>query len=154
MSYVQISNRPATQRSLVSPDDSTESIILPQAFRRNIPISREQQQKPRVSLPLGLLRFLKYFSLQINSQNAHSLKHSPSPPLLLLLFAYLTSPATASVTCLTVGSTATVSWTNSAGVSCTWKGMVGSNYGTDSNGEQDHFSLPLCLEILLMRLPI
>lgn len=37
-----------------------------------------------------------------------------------------------SVTCLTVGATATASWTNSAGKTCTWTGTVGSNFGTNS----------------------
>ncbi|KAL4876486.1 hypothetical protein BJY04DRAFT_222966 [Aspergillus karnatakaensis] len=38
------------------------------------------------------------------------------------------------VTCLTVGSTATASWTNSAGQRCTFTGVVGSNYGSNSAG--------------------
>ncbi|RAH46675.1 uncharacterized protein BO95DRAFT_360626 [Aspergillus brunneoviolaceus CBS 621.78] len=39
-----------------------------------------------------------------------------------------------SVTCLKVGATATASWTNSAGQSCTYTGVVGSNYGENSAG--------------------
>ncbi|OJJ07375.1 hypothetical protein ASPVEDRAFT_365574 [Aspergillus versicolor CBS 583.65] len=38
------------------------------------------------------------------------------------------------VTCLTVGSTATATWTNSAGQTCSFSGVVGSNYGTNSAG--------------------
>lgn len=38
------------------------------------------------------------------------------------------------VTCLTVGSTATATWTNSAGQTCSFTGVVGSNYGTNSAG--------------------
>lgn len=39
-----------------------------------------------------------------------------------------------SVTCLEVGTTATAIWTNSAGQSCSFVGVVGSNYGTNSAG--------------------
>ena len=38
------------------------------------------------------------------------------------------------VTCLTVGSTATATWTNSAGQTCSFTGVVGSNYGSNSAG--------------------
>lgn len=39
-----------------------------------------------------------------------------------------------SVTCLKVGATATATWTNSAGQICSFIGVVGSNYGTNSAG--------------------
>jgi hypothetical protein len=39
-----------------------------------------------------------------------------------------------SVTCLKVGATAIATWTNSAGQSCSFVGVVGSNYGTNSAG--------------------
>jgi hypothetical protein len=39
-----------------------------------------------------------------------------------------------SVTCLKVGATATATWTNSAGQRCSFVGVVGSNYGTNSAG--------------------
>lgn len=39
-----------------------------------------------------------------------------------------------SVTCLKVGNSATASWTNSADQLCTFTGVVGSNYGTNSAG--------------------
>ncbi|KAL4751946.1 hypothetical protein BDW72DRAFT_192456 [Aspergillus terricola var. indicus] len=42
------------------------------------------------------------------------------------------------ITCLTVGSTATATWTNSNGQTCTFSGVVGSNYGTNSAGEGDY----------------
>ncbi|KAH8592549.1 hypothetical protein B0O99DRAFT_517706 [Bisporella sp. PMI_857] len=42
------------------------------------------------------------------------------------------------ITCLTVGATATAKWTNSAGQSCTFSGVVGSNYGTNSAGSGDY----------------
>ncbi|KAL6230945.1 hypothetical protein BDW75DRAFT_233996 [Aspergillus navahoensis] len=42
------------------------------------------------------------------------------------------------ITCLTVGSTATATWTNSTGEKCTFTGVVGSNYGTNSAGEGDY----------------
>lgn len=45
--------------------------------------------------------------------------------------AYLPSPPFPSVgiSCLDVGSTATAQWVNAAGQSCTWTGVVGSNFG-------------------------
>ncbi|PYI01255.1 hypothetical protein BO78DRAFT_464811 [Aspergillus sclerotiicarbonarius CBS 121057] len=43
-----------------------------------------------------------------------------------------------SVTCLKVGATATASWTNSAGQTCLYVGVVGSNYGENSDGEGDY----------------
>jgi hypothetical protein len=38
------------------------------------------------------------------------------------------------ITCLRVGATATARWTNSAGQTCTFTGVVGSNYGANSAG--------------------
>ncbi|CCF44160.1 hypothetical protein CH063_03261 [Colletotrichum higginsianum] len=42
------------------------------------------------------------------------------------------------ITCLRVGSTATASWTNSAGQTCTFTGVVGSNYGANLAGSGDY----------------
>ncbi|TQN71911.1 hypothetical protein CSHISOI_03591 [Colletotrichum shisoi] len=44
------------------------------------------------------------------------------------------------ITCLKVGSTATASWTNSAGqtFTCTFTGVVGSNYGANLAGSGDY----------------
>jgi len=39
-----------------------------------------------------------------------------------------------SVTCLTVGASATATWTNAAGQSCSFVGVVGSNYGKNAAG--------------------
>ncbi|KAG9244023.1 hypothetical protein BJ878DRAFT_461138 [Calycina marina] len=50
----------------------------------------------------------------------------------ILLIACVSSGALASVTCLTVGATATATWTNSDDESCVWSGTVGSNFGTNS----------------------
>ncbi|RYN23883.1 hypothetical protein AA0113_g2876 [Alternaria arborescens] len=36
------------------------------------------------------------------------------------------------ISCLKVGATATASWTNAAGQSCRWTGVVGSNFGANS----------------------
>ncbi|EDU44064.1 hypothetical protein PtrSN002B_010820 [Pyrenophora tritici-repentis] len=36
------------------------------------------------------------------------------------------------ISCLKVGATATASWTNAAGQTCRWSGVVGSNFGTNS----------------------
>jgi hypothetical protein len=38
------------------------------------------------------------------------------------------------VSCLQVGSSATARWTNSAGQTCTYTGIVGSNYGANPSG--------------------
>lgn len=51
-------------------------------------------------------------------------------PALLSLLACVE----ASITCLKVGATATATWTNSAGQTCTFTGVVGSNYGANSAG--------------------
>ena len=45
--------------------------------------------------------------------------------------AVAAAPVSASVTCLKVGATAIAGWTNEAGEACTWKGVVGSNFGTN-----------------------
>lgn len=56
------------------------------------------------------------------------------------------SPATPvlqkrSVTCLTVGATATATWTNAEGETCTYVAVVGSNFGENSvGGEYVDFS--------------
>ncbi|TDZ37528.1 hypothetical protein CTRI78_v011105 [Colletotrichum trifolii] len=42
------------------------------------------------------------------------------------------------ITCLKVGATATARWTNSAGQSCTFTGVVGSNCGANSAGSGDY----------------
>jgi hypothetical protein len=55
--------------------------------------------------------------------------HSFFAPLSLFLFA---APSFAAITCLKPGATATARWTNSAGKTCTWTGVVGSNFGTNS----------------------
>ncbi|KNG46423.1 hydrolytic enzyme protein [Stemphylium lycopersici] len=36
------------------------------------------------------------------------------------------------ISCLKIGATATASWTNAAGQSCRWRGIVGSNFGSNS----------------------
>lgn len=65
----------------------------------------------------------------------------------LLLTLTLTLTATAhpsatyqkrSVTCLKVGATATATWTNSADQTCTYVGVVGSNYGENSDGDGEY----------------
>lgn len=37
-----------------------------------------------------------------------------------------------SVTCVKIGASATATWTNAAGQTCTYTGVVGSNYGTNA----------------------
>ncbi|KAH8671394.1 hypothetical protein BX600DRAFT_434502 [Xylariales sp. PMI_506] len=58
----------------------------------------------------------------------------------LLALAAPSEPALGkrSVTCLTVGATATATWTTDAGVTCTWKGVVGSNFGTNTVNDGDY----------------
>lgn len=46
-----------------------------------------------------------------------------------------------SITCLEVGATATATWTNSDGQTCSFAGVVGSNYGTNSDGSGEYVSL-------------
>lgn len=58
-----------------------------------------------------------------------------SDKMLQLLIAVLliaTSPAFASITCLKVGSTATAKWVDGSGKSCSWTGVVGSNFGVNA----------------------
>lgn len=38
------------------------------------------------------------------------------------------------ISCLQVGASATAQWTNSAGQTCTYTGVVGSNYGANPSG--------------------
>ena len=52
-------------------------------------------------------------------------------PLIITLAVLVLSPASASVTCLKVGVTATAKWMNAADQNCTWTGVVGSNFGID-----------------------
>ncbi|KAI9154941.1 hypothetical protein HJFPF1_07502 [Paramyrothecium foliicola] len=42
------------------------------------------------------------------------------------------------ITCLRVGATATARWTNRAGQSCTFTGVVGSNFGANPSGSGDY----------------
>lgn len=56
-----------------------------------------------------------------------------TPPLISIL---LLPTVYASVTCLTVGATATATWTNSASQECTWSGVVRSYFGTTSSGSE------------------
>ena len=51
--------------------------------------------------------------------------------LIVTLAVLVLSPASASITCLKVGATATAKWTNAADENCTWTGTVGSNFGID-----------------------
>ncbi|EAL87117.1 uncharacterized protein AFUA_2G00190 [Aspergillus fumigatus Af293] len=64
------------------------------------------------------------------------------PLLPLLAMAMPSTPEIAtnkrSVTCLKVGAVATATWVNSAGQSCSFVGVVGSNYGTNSAGTGDY----------------
>ncbi|ORY59489.1 uncharacterized protein BCR38DRAFT_444672 [Pseudomassariella vexata] len=61
-------------------------------------------------------------------------------PLVSLVAAGPSSPFLnrRAITCLKVGATATASWTNNAGQACTFTGMVGSNYGTNSVNGGDY----------------
>ena len=50
---------------------------------------------------------------------------------MIAVAAVAAAPVSASVACVKVGATATAGWTNEAGEACTWKGVVGSNFGTN-----------------------
>lgn len=41
-----------------------------------------------------------------------------------------------SITCLEVGATATATWTNSDGQTCSFTGVVGSNFGTNNDDSE------------------
>lgn len=47
------------------------------------------------------------------------------------------------ISCLKVGATATASWTNAAGQSCRWTGVVGSNFGANSVNGGEYAVQPL-----------
>lgn len=59
----------------------------------------------------------------------------PTTTLLLALATFAVATSTPNlltkraITCLEPGSSATARWTNSAGQTCTFTGVVGSNYG-------------------------
>lgn len=70
--------------------------------------------------------------------------------LSLCLTALLTIGVSASpaldkraISCLKVGATATASWTNAAGQSCRWTGVVGSNFGANSVNGGEYAIHPL-----------
>jgi len=46
-----------------------------------------------------------------------------------------------SIICLEVGATATATWTNRDGQTCSFVGVVGSDYGTNSNGSGEYVQL-------------
>ena len=62
-------------------------------------------------------------------------KHSSTATMIIMLNIALAvvavSSASASITCLKIGTTATARWTNAAHENCTWTGIVGSNFGID-----------------------
>ncbi|KAH8645807.1 hypothetical protein BX600DRAFT_519377 [Xylariales sp. PMI_506] len=58
-------------------------------------------------------------------------------PLLVQAFPNPASMAKRSVTCLKVGQTATAKWTTDAGKTCTWTGVVGTNFGTNTVNDGD-----------------
>ena len=50
------------------------------------------------------------------------------------------------ISCLEVGSIATAQWINAAGQSCTWTGLVGSNFGIHPAKGRENMSMTiLCL---------
>lgn len=55
----------------------------------------------------------------------------------LVILAAILPLSLGSITCLDVGSTATATWTDSQNQTCSFTGMVGSNYGSNiaGNGE-------------------
>lgn len=69
--------------------------------------------------PVIIRRFKLYYSITMFAL------------LTVTLAVLVLSPASASITCLKVGATATARWTNAADENCTWTGIVGSNFGID-----------------------
>ncbi|KAK1968812.1 hypothetical protein LY78DRAFT_402951 [Colletotrichum sublineola] len=49
-----------------------------------------------------------------------------------------------SITCLKVGQMAAATWKNSAGKTCTFRGVVGSNFGADAEGKGDYSCMGRC----------
>lgn len=94
-------------------------------------------------------------------QSSPTLKNRLSTKLLpnmYLLSLYLTSllaiPAFAApalekrqISCLRVGATATATWTNAAGQTCRWAGIVGSNFGTNSANGGEYAIQPYHISI-------
>jgi hypothetical protein len=68
-----------------------------------------------------------------------------SSPLFLTIISNLPL-SLATITCLDIGATATAQWTNSAELTCTWTGIVGSNFGINivTDGE---YVLPFGFEV-------
>ncbi|SMR43057.1 unnamed protein product [Zymoseptoria tritici ST99CH_1A5] len=50
------------------------------------------------------------------------------------LIPLLAATTSAAITCLVVGQSATATWTDAAGRTCRFTGIVGSNYGSNSAG--------------------
>lgn len=73
---------------------------------------------------MTFLRFVLALAPLMTGISALPSSQSPASPLL--------TPR--SVTCLTVGTTATATWTNSAGQTCTYSAVVGGNFGENSVG--------------------
>ncbi|QRW00681.1 hypothetical protein RhiJN_28699 [Ceratobasidium sp. AG-Ba] len=56
----------------------------------------------------------------------------------LSVAVFLCVPSLAAIDCLKPGATATARWSNGAGKSCTWTGVVGSNFGTNAVNGGDY----------------
>ena len=59
----------------------------------------------------------------------NQLKSMKSTAPFIVLFAVRIA---AQIECLKVGQVATAQWTNAEKQSCTWTGLVGSNFGVDA----------------------
>jgi hypothetical protein len=70
------------------------------------------------------ITFAMLFSNALFIAFAGLVASSPTPELL----------SKRAVSCLAVGASATARWTNSAGKTCTYTGIVGSNYGANPSG--------------------
>lgn len=60
----------------------------------------------------------------------------------LLILATLLPLSLGSITCLDVGTTATATWTNSKNQTCSYTGLVGSNYGANTAGDGEYVFFP------------
>lgn len=52
-------------------------------------------------------------------------------PRTIVRILLLASAAAASIICLEVGKTATATWTDSTGKTCSWEGIIGENFGVN-----------------------
>ena len=63
----------------------------------------------------------------------------------------LASATAASISCLKVGQSATARWTDSTGKTCSWNGVVGSNFGINPVNQGKYVSVPVAGYLISLR---